>query len=168
MTCSYPENTGQTAYWKGCRCERCRAAKAVSSSRRAARPSPCRRCKGPKLIGGWYCDACSPLVLVDRVANKVVVDDAGCWIFTGTKNRGGYGQVTTHRHRSAGSAGSTSIVAHRVMYEHFVGPVPAGLQLDHLCSVPSCVNPDHLEAVTASQNMHRIHMRKAWRAWWGS
>jgi hypothetical protein len=45
--------------------------------------------------------------------------------------------------------------AHRVVYEILVGPIPSGLQLDHICSVPWCVNPDHLEPVTAKENTRR-------------
>lgn len=45
--------------------------------------------------------------------------------------------------------------AHKVMYELVFGSVPSGLQLDHLCRTPPCVNPDHLEAVTHKVNMGR-------------
>ena len=45
--------------------------------------------------------------------------------------------------------------AHRVAYEIARGPIPAGLQIDHLCRTPACVNPDHLEAVTVSENVRR-------------
>jgi len=45
--------------------------------------------------------------------------------------------------------------AHRVFYQLFRGPIPAGLHLDHLCRVASCANPDHLEAVTPAENHRR-------------
>lgn len=45
--------------------------------------------------------------------------------------------------------------AHRVSYEHYVGPIPDSLVPDHLCRNPSCVNPNHLEPVTYSQNTVR-------------
>jgi hypothetical protein len=45
--------------------------------------------------------------------------------------------------------------AHRVSYEALIGPIPVGLQLDHLCRIRSCVNPDHLEPVSASVNAKR-------------
>jgi hypothetical protein len=45
--------------------------------------------------------------------------------------------------------------AHRVAYEMLVGPIPEGLQLDHLCRVRNCVNPAHLEPVTALVNQQR-------------
>lgn len=46
-------------------------------------------------------------------------------------------------------------VVHRIAYELLVGPIPDGLQLDHLCRVRNCVNPDHLEPVTGQENMRR-------------
>ena len=45
--------------------------------------------------------------------------------------------------------------AHKMMYEHVNGPVPEGLELDHLCHVRHCVNPAHLEAVTHAENVKR-------------
>lgn len=71
----------------------------------------------------------------------------GCWMWTGSVNTKGYAHMKI--------SGKVWAVVHRVMYEYAKGPVPAGLQLDHLCRNKPCVNPDHLEAVTARENMHR-------------
>jgi len=46
------------------------------------------------------------------------------------------------------------------MYEYFKGPVPDGLELDHLCRVRSCCNPDHLEPVTHKENIRRGFLRR--------
>lgn len=72
--------------------------------------------------------------------------DDGCWLWTGAKTNGGYGHFWR---------GDRQVVAHRWSYEHLVGPVPDGLDLDHLCRNRSCVNPDHLEPVTRSENLLR-------------
>ncbi|MFZ2886530.1 MAG: HNH endonuclease signature motif containing protein [Minisyncoccia bacterium] len=68
-----------------------------------------------------------------------------CWLWTGAK-RSGYGRVAIKR---------KVYQAHRIAYEKEHGPIPKGLTLDHLCRVPSCVNPDHLEAVTRGENVLR-------------
>jgi hypothetical protein len=65
-----------------------------------------------------------------------------CWVWTGGKHTGGYG-----------SDGGR--LAHRTSYELLVGPIPAGLQLDHLCRVRLCVRPQHLEPVTQRENIWR-------------
>lgn len=71
-----------------------------------------------------------------------------CWLWTGaTFPRGGYGQFR-------GRAGKT-VRAHRFSYEFVIGPIPTGLQLDHLCRVHHCVNPAHLEPVTNRENILR-------------
>jgi hypothetical protein len=77
---------------------------------------------------------------------KVEADDAGCWIWQGTRNDAGYGILTSRGRR---------LRAHRVSYIAFVGPIPDGLILDHLCRVRHCVNPAHLEAVTQRENILR-------------
>jgi hypothetical protein len=75
-----------------------------------------------------------------------VAKSADCWLWTGAKTRDGYGQL---RSRGQGK------YAHRVAYELTRGDIPAGLELDHLCRNPSCVNPDHLEPVTHRENLMR-------------
>lgn len=47
------------------------------------------------------------------------------------------------------------LYAHRASYEMFVGPIPEGLHLDHLCRVTLCVRPGHLEPVTLRENTLR-------------
>ena len=68
-----------------------------------------------------------------------------CWLWTGLIDRYGYGR----RHTGG------EILAHRIAYRLVVGPIPAGLQLDHLCRNRRCVNPAHLEPVTGRENLRR-------------
>ena len=85
---------------------------------------------------------------VKRFWSKVSIQqvEGGCWTWTASRTRKGYGhmQVDGKLRR-----------AHRVAYEYFVGPIPPGLVLDHLCRNPSCVNPFHLEPVTQRENLLR-------------
>lgn len=72
------------------------------------------------------------------------INDTGdCWLWTGAVQSSGYG--------SFGIDGKTAL-AHRLAYRLFVGPIADGLAVNHLCGVKRCVNPDHLEAVTAAEN----------------
>lgn len=75
--------------------------------------------------------------------------NCGCWLWRGALHRKGYGVVVRR-----GGVGP-DIFAHRAFYEAAKGPVPQGLVLDHLCRVITCVNPDHLEAVTQRENIMR-------------
>ena len=84
--------------------------------------------------------------LPTRIANKFIPDLAGCWVWIASKNPQGYGW-TTFKNRS--------YLAHRAVYELLVGPIPDGLQCDHLCLNKSCVNPAHIEIVTAKVNTLR-------------
>lgn len=69
-----------------------------------------------------------------------------CWAWTGAINSRGYGCVAVNR---------KSQLTHRVAYQLLVGPIPAGLQIDHLCRNKRCCNPAHLEAVTGKVNSGR-------------
>ena len=66
-----------------------------------------------------------------------------CWIWTGSKTTQGYGMIRVD---------GQHVYAHRWSYEQANGQIPQGLEMDHLCRNPSCVNPSHLEAVTHREN----------------
>lgn len=83
---------------------------------------------------------------VRRFWAKFTVDDNGCWIWTGAIVANGYGSFGMN---------NGSQLAHRVAYELLVGPIPDGMEMDHLCRVRRCVNPEHLEPVTKYENYKR-------------
>jgi hypothetical protein len=76
-----------------------------------------------------------------------------CWIWQRCRNKLGYGRVSLPRRLTVGRSHGQN--AHVYMWEQVHGPVPPGLVMDHLCRVPSCVNPDHLEPVTNAENVRR-------------
>lgn len=79
----------------------------------------------------------------------------GCIVWTaGTASQSGYGYFFAGR---SGPHEHGRVYAHRWAYEHYVGPIPAGLHIDHLCRNRLCVNPTHLEPVTPRENVHRSH-----------
>ena len=76
----------------------------------------------------------------------------GCWLWTGTKTSMGYGRLYII---NQSDNKSVRVLAHRLAYEIFVGPIPDGLTIDHLCRNRPCVNPEHLEAITLQDNILR-------------
>jgi hypothetical protein len=77
-----------------------------------------------------------------------------CWLWTRGINSKGYGLFHFR---------ARDVLAHRFAYEALVGPVPDGLELDHLCRVRHCVNPQHLEPVTRRVNSQRgDHLTNHW------
>lgn len=86
---------------------------------------------------------------IDRFAERVALTDSGCveWIGCTT---GVYGVFKLGRDH-----GRRQVYVHRWSYEHHVGPIPVGLEIDHLCRNVLCVNPDHLEPVTPRVNTMR-------------
>lgn len=83
--------------------------------------------------------------VAQRVWRRIEITDTGCWLFTGALVTG-YGRI---------GLGDTHALTHRVMYELLVGPVPEGMDLDHLCRRRACCNPRHLEPVTRRENLLR-------------
>jgi hypothetical protein len=99
----------------------------------------------------------------ERLLSKIRIDpETGCWEWTASCHQGGYGSIKI---RVDGIAYTR--LAHRVSYQEFKGPIPDGLELDHLCHDPDrcaggkncphrrCINPDHLEPVTTQVNLLR-------------
>lgn len=103
--------------------------------------SPCLRC-GMASAKGQH-GFCTPLC---RFWFKVARSD-GCWEWRGARNQAaGYGRF---------DANGTRYLAHRYAYELLRGPIPHGMQLDHLCRNTMCVNPDHVEVVTEAEHGRR-------------
>jgi hypothetical protein len=84
---------------------------------------------------------------IDAIFNRCIPEpNSGCWLWSGAVVRGGYGKI---------KVGGRSFVTSRLAYEIVSGPVDLGLDVDHLCHVPLCANPAHLEAVSKRENTRR-------------
>jgi len=79
----------------------------------------------------------------ERLVPKIDFTQGDCWIWIGARQSRGYGSVHVRGRNQ---------LAHRVVYEQLVGPIPPQRDVDHLCRNPSCVNPAHLEPVSHREN----------------
>lgn len=92
--------------------------------------------------------------LPQRFWDKVIVDPSGCWLWAGAIT-GGRGQI-----RWSGADGITrTMSAYRIAFEVTHGAIDPSLTIDHTCEVLLCVNPKHLEQVTAEENTRRFYQR---------
>ena len=85
-----------------------------------------------------------PRPVEDRLWPRVTKTET-CWLWHRAEPHG-YGKISVNgRHE----------YVHRVVYEMLRGPIPEGMQIDHLCRNKLCCNPDHLEPVTRKENLAR-------------
>ena len=77
--------------------------------------------------------------------------DGSCWVWTGARNRKGYGSVSNGK--------NGSMLAHRKAYEAAYGPIAEGMTIDHICEVKACVNPAHLQQMTRTLNVEMRGVR---------
>lgn len=82
----------------------------------------------------------------DKVVGKVQKENNGCWLWTGYKDREGYGRCWYKRRKYG---------VHRLFYEIFVGQIPEGMTVDHVCFITACCNPEHLRLLSALDNARR-------------
>jgi hypothetical protein len=91
----------------------------------------------------------------DVFENRILKTDT-CWLWKGTRHQYGYGIFLM--------PGEKPVRAHRYSYEYFVGPIPEGKIILHLCDNPPCVNPAHLRLGTKRDNaMDKISKERHWR-----
>lgn len=116
------------------------------------------RCGGRKQVVSRLCNTCAinertdPVrryaAFVERFWSRVQKSD-GCWTWNGTRDHHGYGKLSSAR------GVFPTQYAHRISYLLTLGEIRDGLELDHLCRNPACVNPDHLEPVSHRENLLR-------------
>ncbi len=96
--------------------------------------------------------------VIDRLLTKISRSDRGCWLFTGARDKDGYGLV-----RVGGRRG-TLRRAHRLMLEAIEGELPPGVEACHTCDTPACIAPNHLFPGTHADNMRDASAKGRLRA----
>lgn len=104
-------------------------------------PSP-----GPPMIGAFLFGQVVDMEDIERFFDRVLIWPNGCWMWLVSVSEDGYGGFYCK---------GKKVSAHRYSYLTFNGEIPVGLQIDHRCNTPSCVNPVHLDVVTPKENSNR-------------
>lgn len=93
----------------------------------------------------------------ERILNKIIIDANDCWIWQGKYfNKWGYSKIVVGSRRDGSRR---SVFTHRASYEAFIDKIGDNLQIHHLCNNTKCVNPDHLQPLTAAEhNKHKTRL----------
>jgi hypothetical protein len=86
---------------------------------------------------------------IEKLLNNIRKDQNDCWNYIASTNNEGYGYIRVNGKRTK---------AHRISYEHFVGPISDGAFVLHKCDNPACVNPDHLYVGTQLDNVKDMYI----------
>ena len=97
--------------------------------------------------------------VLDAIATRCITTNTGCWEWQGTRNRAGYGHVSTGR-----VEGRAYELVHRVTYEYATGVEPTGMTVHHKCANATCCNPEHLQLASHQENIAEMQARLTYEA----